>query len=542
MPIYRVCPALLLQGRLLLFIGTPLYAYGYAYKYGTTLVSSLTVSTNAASTSDVYTYTYNNLGYITNVKKNGTTVASYSYDSLGQLISESNAATGEIYIYTYDKAGNITKKDIYVGDIGNLTDTITYTYGNTAWKDRLTNYDGTAITYDSIGNPTKWIGIAALTWKGRQLTYLSEDGLDHGVAFTYNADGVRTKKTFYDYDGSVTTHNYVLDGTNIISETVTDESDNSSYTLYYVYDENGHVTGLHYNNQPYYFQKNMQGDILRILDKTGTAVVEYVYDAWGNILSTAGSMASTLGQYNSFRYRGYYYDSETSFYYLESRYYDPAVGRFINADVYVSTGEGIRGYNMFAYCLNNPVTRTDSSGADSFSETLDEDNKPMNDVYHSSGGGGIGGTVNSGGTGSTTTSSTISGSGSGGTPAPSSSSGGSAFIGGYDGSDSSDSSTVKTHGNSKNSSKIQHVYAIYNTAKNIIVKVGISGQGMNLNGTSPRANPQVNRLNLEAGAKIYVAIILETDIHGRSAALDAERKYSDWFRANGEKLPGQKRP
>jgi len=341
----------------------PLYAYGYSYKTGTTLVSSLSIGTGISTSNQVNTafdYTYNSLGYITNVKKNGTTIASYGYDSLGQMISESNAATGEIYIYTYDKAGNITKKDIYVGDIGNLTDTITYTYGNTAWKDRLTNYDGNAITYDSIGNPTKWVGIAALTWNGRQLTYLSEDGLDHGVAFTYNADGIRTKKVFYDYDGSVTTHNYVLDGTTIVKETVT--SGTTTTTLEYYYDESG-IVSVRYNGTLYHYIKNLQGDIISIVNSNnGAFVVEYTYDAWGKILSVTGTMASTLGQVNPFRYRGYYYDTETGLYYLNSRYYDAEVGRFINADGYASTGQGILGNNMFAYCNNNPIMYSDPNG------------------------------------------------------------------------------------------------------------------------------------------------------------------------------------
>jgi len=105
-----------------------------------------------------------------------------------------------------------------------------------------------------------------------------------------------------------------------------------------------------------------QGDITAILDASGTAVVRYTYDAWGKLLTTTGSMASTLGVHNPLRYRGYVYDNETSLYYLQSRYYDPAMGRFINADGFASTGQGILGNNMFAYCCNNPIIRADSAG------------------------------------------------------------------------------------------------------------------------------------------------------------------------------------
>ena len=96
-----------------------------------------------------------------------------------------------------------------------------------------------------------------------------------------------------------------------------------------------------------------------ILDGSGNAVVQYSYDAWGKLLSTIGSMATTLGVHNPLRYRGYVYDHETSLYYLQSRYYDPELGRFLNADAFVATETGLLGNNMFAYCNNNPVNLSD---------------------------------------------------------------------------------------------------------------------------------------------------------------------------------------
>ena len=328
----------------------------------TPLVATLTLEKTYGGTtsSEVYEYTYNALGYITNIKKNGTTISTYSYDALGQLVGET--VNNQIYIYSYDKAGNITQKLVFTGDIGNLTDTINYTYSTSAWGDLLTNYDGTAITYDSIGNPTKWRNSTNLTWDGRALMS-QELSNDNSITYKYNSDGIRTqKRVFDDVASAYITHDYVLDGTKILSETVTDNAYYNNYTLYYVYDADGSITGLHYSNQPYYFQKNIQGDILRILDRTGTAVVEYTYDAWGNILSVTGSMASTLGKYNPFRYRGYYYDNETDFYYLNSRYYDAEVGRFISADKFASTGQGLLGNNMFVYCGNNPIICADDGG------------------------------------------------------------------------------------------------------------------------------------------------------------------------------------
>ena len=102
--------------------------------------------------------------------------------------------------------------------------------------------------------------------------------------------------------------------------------------------------------------------MVSIVDADGVLLVHYVYDAWGNLLSTEGTMANTLGMINPLRYRGYVYDTETELYYLQSRYYNPEIGRFLNADGYVATGQGLMGHNMFAYCGNNPVNRRDASG------------------------------------------------------------------------------------------------------------------------------------------------------------------------------------
>ena len=278
---------------------------------------------------------------------------------------ENNADIGKTYVYTYDKSGNIQSKKVYAyttGTLGTLQDTINYTYGNTAWKDQLTNYDGTAISYDASGNPTNWIGnLNTLTWNGRQLTTLRKGTSTY--SYVYNSDGIRTQKTVVT-DGvymTLTTH-YVLDGTNVVAQyqTATNTMDLMN-VMYFYYDEAGAPTGIKYNGNVYYFQMNLQGDIIRILNTQGSIVATYTYDAWGNIIASTDTSGVSIGTKNPFRYRGYYYDTETGFYYVSSRYYDPEIGRWINADSLLNQ-ESVLGNNMFAYCLNNPVNMADTTG------------------------------------------------------------------------------------------------------------------------------------------------------------------------------------
>ena len=132
------------------------------------------------------------------------------------------------------------------------------------------------------------------------------------------------------------------------------------------YDDKGLPIGIVYNGTTYTYRKNVQGDIIAILNSAGTEVVNYTYNAWG-VATVGGTMASTLGAKNPFRYRGYYYDTETGFYYLNSRYYDPTTGRFLNPEPNIDIGgfdsdAGLLGYNVYAYCKNNPVNFADFTG------------------------------------------------------------------------------------------------------------------------------------------------------------------------------------
>ena len=226
--------------------------------------------------------------------------------------------------------------------------TVSYGYDE-VWKDLLKSYDGQAIAYDWVKNPLTWRDGLAFTWSnGRQLTGATKDGT--ALSFGYNSDGLRLHKTV-----GTTRTDYEWDGSALLAE----QTGNNK--ILYLYHGTG-LIGFKRNGVTYTYVYNGLGDVMEILDKDGNAVVSYLYDAWGAPISITGPMASTLGVQNPIRYRGYYYDTETGLYYLQSRYYDPVVGRFINADGYVSTGQGILGTNMFAYCNNNPVNRSDPFG------------------------------------------------------------------------------------------------------------------------------------------------------------------------------------
>jgi RHS repeat-associated protein len=227
--------------------------------------------------------------------------------------------------------------------------TIAYTYGDTNWKDKLTAYNGKSITYDAIGNPLSYDGWT-YTWEnGRQLKSLSNASTS--LSFKYNSDGIRTEKTV----NGVTTK-YTVFGDKVSFETTGPDK------IHYSYDASGNLFSMNLNGTEYYYVRNAQGDITGLIDNAGNLVVSYTYDTWGKLISTTGSLASTIGVKNPYRYRGYRYDTETGLYYLQSRYYNPDWDRFVNADAYGGKAGTLLSHNMFGYALNNPVNMDDPSG------------------------------------------------------------------------------------------------------------------------------------------------------------------------------------
>ena len=348
----------------------------YTYSTSSKKISPTQIKTHSYTlngTTITHTYTYDCNGNITKDAYSTGQEIRYVYDDLNQLIREDNGIRSETYVYTYDNAGNITSKKTYNLTAATTTpsspkSTKTYTYGDSTWGDRLTKYNGTTITYDSIGNPLSYYnGISySFSWTGRQLAGATAGGYTY--TFTYGDDGVRTSKV---KSGAKTVYYY--DGSKLVAE------ERSNATFIYLYDAEGSPIGFRARNHTYasgtwdvyWYEKNLQGDVISVYNNAGTKLVSYKYDAWGNFSKTShNSGSSTLAWQNPITYRGYYYDSDISLYTLGTRYYDPATGRFLNADSYVSTGQGILGNNMYAYCNNNPVNYIDPAGEFAISAIL----------------------------------------------------------------------------------------------------------------------------------------------------------------------------
>ncbi len=327
-------------------------------------------------------YTYDAAGNITMISESISpfrTLAVYAYDKQSQLTgatyytysgSSTTPTTTTAYAYTYDGAGNIlTEKK-------NGATVRTYTYGDSGWNDLLTKVNGTTIGYDAIGNPTNYYNgvktMTNLTWvQGRQLKQLTVGGA--AVSYTYDANGIRTEKSA----GGVT-YEYITQSGKLVREKATKGS--KVYVMDFFYDNNGLPFAVNFSSdggasfKTYYYVLNLQGDVVKLVNSSGTTAAQYTYDAWGTVTSILNAngneivnntSGSAIAFWNPLTYRGYIRDIETGFYYLQSRYYDPVLHRFINADLpeyttlsSVSTASA----NLFAYCVNNPVNLHDENG------------------------------------------------------------------------------------------------------------------------------------------------------------------------------------
>ena len=328
--------------------------YGYTENDASIISDSVKYNNSNALTSE---YTYDNNGNVTEKDYGNSRSVINTYDTEGRISSTSynnktynytydansqlTAVSGTNYSasYAYDSRGNITNKTV------NGTST-TFGYSNDGWNDKLISVNGTALTYDANGNVVTY-GDKSFTWSsGRNLAQIT-DG-ENTYSYSYDENGIRTSKTV----NGVTTYYNTKDGV-ILSQS---DGDN---TWYFQYDTNGSPLGFVLNGTQYFYITNQMGDILAITDTDGNVVGNYEYDAWGKVLTADTDIAKQ----NPIRYRGYYYDTETGYYYLQSRYYDSNICRFINADDYGYINKmAISGYDLFSYCSNDSINNFDIGG------------------------------------------------------------------------------------------------------------------------------------------------------------------------------------
>ena len=342
-------------------------SYAYRTVNGRTcdLVSTLSYTKANGTSLLSLSYTYDAAGNIQTVSKSGMVYDQYAYDELGQLIREDNKDANKSYTYIYDSRGNILEKKTYaftLGTLGTVQSTASYGYATDSWKDRLTSYNGQTITYDAIGNPLTYNNGSAytFTWEGRQMQSASKGNQTY--SYTYNSDGLRASKTV----GNTTYHYYWNSG-KLIAMTYDD------HYMIFTYTESGTPFSVTcydaYLDKEYecLYITNLQGDVVGIYDAAKSSmVISYTYDAWGRLVGKDGTSSdyAQLEMNNPLLYRGYQYDYETGFYYLQSRYYDPSVGRFLNADdtAFLGASGTLLSWNLFAYCENNVVNGSDPFG------------------------------------------------------------------------------------------------------------------------------------------------------------------------------------
>ena len=290
--------------------------------------------------------------------------STYGYDEAGQLVYAADTKTNRAYGYIYDASGNMCRQAVYDISSGEEVDIgwTAYTYdSHGALASSQKTGTGTApintvYQTDSMGNPiSKTVGTttSTYTWgEGRMLTGITTGS--KSTTYTYNADGLRTSKTVT--NGTSTSTTEYIWGSNGLAGV-----SQGLRKLLLLYDAEGSPIGFLMNGSPYTYVKNIQGDIIKILDMQGNAVVSYTYDPWG--VPTAFGNA-TIAAINPCTYRGYDYDEDTGYFYLQSRYYDPKNCRFISVDDFpvLKHSDNLISGNLFCYCVNCAVNYIDHNG------------------------------------------------------------------------------------------------------------------------------------------------------------------------------------
>lgn len=312
-----------------------------------------------------YVYEYDDYSNISKIYGYTNGVQVYyeenNYDIFNQLTAQWIEIGEEVIIseYGYDSRGNNIGYYSHNQTTGESLSSASFYYNE---KDEMihadVNGDSYDISYSLEGQPDEYFDWN-ITYDMRSIKTLSIDE-NNTIEYFYNASGIRVGKRINDVNTEEFV-NYVLDGSNIIMETHTGTN---NYTIEYFYDSSDKIIGFTYNGNRYLYLKNLQNDIIGIVDSSNALVVKYYYDAYGRIIKTLDTSGINLSNINPFRFRSYYQDNETGWYYLNSRYYNPLTNRFITMDEieYLGASGSVLSYNLYSYCENNPIIRIDSEG------------------------------------------------------------------------------------------------------------------------------------------------------------------------------------
>ncbi len=348
------------------------------YTYETTILDGTTYYTGRVKSFEYtsgnnqlmkYVYTYDKNNNITNIMGYENNVLVYqednTYDIYNQLIMQCVLVNDKEIRneYLYDARGNILNYNVTDSRTEQILYGYDFYYSQTGNKNKLVKMESITtdeeynIEYSANGEPSLYLGWT-IAYDMKNITTLLNSNYE--INYAYNASGIRTSKVVTK-NNSTTTTQYILDGTNIIKEI---RSGENNTTLQYFYDSNNEIVGFTYNNVKYLYLKNLQNDIIGIVDSNNNIVVKYYYNAYGKIINKVDTSGINLSDINPFRYRGYYQDNETGWYYLNSRYYDVETLRFITMDDvdYLGASGSVLSYNLYSYCENNPINNSDSNG------------------------------------------------------------------------------------------------------------------------------------------------------------------------------------
>ena len=327
------------------------YIYQKNGKRSTMLIKDIYVNGN------IYSYRYNKNNKITHIFYNNNLKMKYYYDKCGELIREDNFENNVTTRYYYDEYSNLRYIKDYKLCSFDLIMQKKFRYNNSNWVDQLTSVDDKSLSYDLFGNVTNIGNNITMTWSdGKNLSSYS-DG-NNLIQYKYDYNDLRYKKII----NNIETDYYYENKSLIIEKT-------NNNVIYYIRDNNNDLVGFNYSGDNYYYVKNIQNDILQIVNTNNVIVAKYTYDSWGNIISITdgndndvSNNDNHIANINPFRYRSYYYDKETNLYYLKSRYYSPYLCRFLSIDDYINANKDIISNNIYIYCSNDPINNIDFNG------------------------------------------------------------------------------------------------------------------------------------------------------------------------------------